>query len=126
MDMTYRTLLRSKIHRATVTEADLHYEGSISIDTDLMQAANLTEFEMVQVADVENGARLETYVMKGPAGSGMIRMNGAAARLVGVGDHIIIMAYAQVEDPPPADWTPAIVLVNEANKIREARHAALH
>jgi aspartate 1-decarboxylase len=124
--MTYRTLLRSKIHRATVTEADLHYEGSISIDTNLMQAANLVEFEMVQVADVENGARLETYVMKGPAGSGMIRMNGAAARLVGVGDHIIIMAYAQVEDPPPPDWTPVIVLVDEANKIREARHAAMH
>jgi aspartate 1-decarboxylase len=124
--MTLRTLLRSKIHRATVTEADLHYEGSISIDADLMQAANIAEFEQVQVADVENGARLETYVMKGPAGTGMIRMNGAAARLVGVGDHIIIMAYAQVEDPPPPGWKPAIVLVDAANKIREANHAPLH
>jgi aspartate 1-decarboxylase len=124
--MAYRTLLRSKIHRATVTEANLHYEGSISIDAELMRAAGLVEFEMVQVADVENGARLETYVMTGPAGSGMIRMNGAAARLVGVGDHVIIMAYAQVEDPPPADWQPAIVLVDEVNRIKEARDAAVH
>jgi aspartate 1-decarboxylase len=122
----YRTLLRSKIHRAVVTSADLHYEGSITIDADLMRAAGLAEFELVQIADIENGARLETYVLRGDAGSGIIRMNGAAARLVGVGDHIIIMAYAQLEDPPPPDWKPSIVLVDESNRIKEAPHAALH
>jgi aspartate 1-decarboxylase len=124
--MSYRTLLRSKIHRATVTDANLHYEGSITIDAGLMRAAGIVEFELVQIADVENGARLETYVMAGPDGSGVIRMNGAAARLAAVGDHIIIMAYAQVEDPPPPDWQPAIVLVDESNRIREANHAAMH
>jgi aspartate 1-decarboxylase len=121
----YRTMLRSKIHRAVVTGADLQYEGSITIDTDLMRAAGLVEFEQVQVADIENGARLETYVLAGEAGTGIIRMNGAAARLVGVGDHIIIMAYAQVEEPLPSDWQPAIVLVDDSNRIQEARHAAL-
>jgi aspartate 1-decarboxylase len=121
-----RTLLRSKIHRATVTDADADYEGSITIDSDLLKAAGLVEYELVQIADVDNGARLETYVMTGPAGSGVIRMNGAAARVVSVGDKIIIMAYGQAEDPLPADWKPEIVLVDEKNKIREVRHASMH
>ncbi len=121
-----RTLLRSKIHRATVTDANVDYEGSITIDSDLMQAAGLAEYELVHVADVNSGARLETYVMAGPAGSGVIRMNGAAARVVNVGDKIIIMAYGQVEEPLPADWKPEIVLVDENNKIREVRHAPVH
>jgi aspartate 1-decarboxylase len=121
-----RTLLRCKIHRATVTEADVHYEGSITIDAELMAAAGLAEYEMVQVVDIENGARLETYVMTGEAGSGIIRMNGAAARLVGAGDLVIIMAYALVDEPLPADWQPTIVLVDEKNRIREVRHAAVH
>jgi aspartate 1-decarboxylase len=121
-----RTLLRSKIHRATVTEADVDYEGSITIDADLMKAAGLVEYELVHVADIDTGARLETYVMTGPAGSGIICMNGAAARLIGVGDHIIIMAYAQVEEALPEDWQPEVVLVDEKNRIREVRHASLH
>jgi aspartate 1-decarboxylase len=121
-----RTLLRSKIHRATVTEANAGYEGSITIDSALMQAASLVEYELVHIADVTTGVRLETYVMSGPAGSGVICMNGAAARIVGVGDKIIIMAYGQVEEPLPADWTPEIVLVDDENHIREVRHAAVH
>ena len=121
-----RTLLRSKIHRATVTDANADYEGSITIDSDLMKAAGLVEYELVQIADVDNGARLETYVMTCPAGSGVIRMNGAAARVVSVGDKIIIMAYGQAEEPLPADWKPEIVMVDEKNKIREVRHAPVH
>ena len=121
-----RTLLRSKIHRATVTDANVDYEGSITIDSDLMKAAGLAEYELVHIADVESGARLETYAMTGPAGSGVIRMNGAAARVVNVGDKIIIMAYGQAEEPLPADWKPEIVLVDEQNRIREVRHAPVH
>jgi aspartate 1-decarboxylase len=121
-----RTFLRSKIHRATVTGADADYEGSITIDSELMGAAGLAEYELVHVADVTTGARLETYVMAGAPGSGVICMNGAAARVVSAGDKIIIMSYAQVEDPPPADWRPEIVLVDERNRIREVRHAAVH
>jgi aspartate 1-decarboxylase len=121
-----RTLLRSKIHRATVTEADVDYEGSITIDSDLMKAAGLVEFELVHVADVDTGTRLETYVMTGAAGSGIICMNGAAARRVGVGDHIIIMAYTQVEEPLPAGWQPEIVLVDGKNHILEVHHASVH
>jgi len=121
-----RTLLRSKIHRATVTGADAGYEGSITIDRDLMRTASLAEYELVHVADVTNGARLETYVMTGEAGSGVICMNGAAARVVGVGDKIIIMAYGQIEEPLPSSWKPEIVLVDEENHIREVRHAAVH
>jgi aspartate 1-decarboxylase len=121
-----RTLLRSKIHRATVTGANAEYEGSITIDSELMRAASIAEYELVHIADVSNGARLETYVMAGPAGSGAICMNGAAARVVGVGDHIIIMAYGQIEEPLPPSWRPEIVLVDEKNRIREVRHAAVH
>ncbi|MFH1524656.1 MAG: aspartate 1-decarboxylase [Chloroflexota bacterium] len=115
----YRTLLKSKIHRALVTSADLEYEGSLKVDTDLLEAAGMREFELVQVADVENGARLETYLIAGPAGSGIVQPNGAAAQLIHPGDHIIIMAYVQVPEPLPEKWTPTIVLVDEHNHIRE-------
>ncbi|MBN1438867.1 MAG: aspartate 1-decarboxylase [Anaerolineales bacterium] len=121
-----RTLLRSKIHRATVTDAEPDYEGSITIDSDLMRAAGIAECELVHVADISNGARLETYVITGKAGSGVICMNGAAARVVAPGDKVIIMAYAQVAEPLPADWKPEIVLVDETNRIREVNHAAVH
>ena len=114
----YRTLLRAKIHRAVVTQADLHYEGSITIDTDLLQASGICAYERVQVVDVENGARLETYVIAGPGGSGVIQMNGPAARLVNVGDHTIIMAYAQVPEPLSADWQPTVILVDQANRVK--------
>lgn len=121
-----RTLLRSKIHRATVTGADPDYEGSITIDPDLIRAAGLAEYELVHVADITNGVRLETYVIAGEPGSGVICMNGAAARVVNVGDKVIIMAYGQADEPLPADWRPAIVLVDEKNRLREVRHAAVH
>jgi aspartate 1-decarboxylase len=121
-----RTLLRSKIHRATVTGADPDYEGSITIDPDLIRAAGLVEYELVHVADITNGVRLETYVITGEPGSGVICMNGAAARVVNVGDKVIIMAYGQADEPLPDDWRPAIVLVDENNRIREVRHAAVH
>ena len=117
----YRTLLKSKIHRAVVTSADVNYEGSLTVDSALLEAAGMREFELVQVADVENGARLETYLMAGQAGSGIIQPNGAAARLIYPGDHIIIMAFAQVPEPLPEKWTPTIVLLDEKNHIREIR-----
>jgi aspartate 1-decarboxylase len=115
----YRTLLKAKIHRAVVTQADLHYEGSITIDADLLNASGIYEYERVQVVDVESGSRLETYVIVGPAGSGVIKLNGPAARLVNVGDHIIIMAYAQVSEPIPDEWNPTVVLVGEDNLVKE-------
>jgi aspartate 1-decarboxylase len=119
--MTYRTLLKSKIHRAVVTSADVDYEGSLTVDSALLEAAGMLEFELVQVADVENGVRLETYLMAGPAGSGVVQPNGAAARLIQPGDHIIIMAFAQVPEPLPEKWTPTIILMDEQNQIRETR-----
>ncbi len=117
----YRTMVRAKIHRATVTAADLHYIGSITIDSNLLEAADILPFERVQVVDVNNGNRFETYAIAGEAGSGTIQLNGAAAHLVSVGDLVIIMSYAQVEEPVPADWQPTVVLVDERNQITEVR-----
>jgi aspartate 1-decarboxylase len=119
--MVFRSFLRSKIHRAVVTTADMQYVGSLTIDEALMEAAGLQEFELVQIADVENGSRLETYVLKGERGSGVIGANGAAARLLAVGDHLIIMAWAQVSEPLPDVWKPKIVLVDEENRVVEVR-----
>ncbi len=113
----HRTLLNGKIHRATVTGADLHYIGSITLDPDLLEAANIVPFERVQVVDVTNGARLETYAILGERGSGTVQLNGAAAHLVNVGDLVIIMSYVQVEDPAPPDWQPRVVHVDAANHI---------
>ncbi|OIO94847.1 MAG: aspartate 1-decarboxylase [Anaerolineae bacterium CG2_30_64_16] len=118
-----RTLLFAKIHRATVTAANVHYVGSITVDCDLLKAAGIRPYERVQVVDVDNGARLETYVIAGPAGSGAIELNGAAARLVQVGDKIIIMAYAQVAEPIPEDWAPTVLLMGDGNRIIEVRRA---
>ncbi len=112
-----RTLLHSKIHRATVTGADLNYIGSITLDPEMLEAANILPFERVQVVDITNGARLETYAIEGERGSGVVQLNGAAAHLVSVGDLVIIMAYAQVEDPVPADWKPRVVFVDERNHV---------
>jgi len=117
-----RHLMKSKIHRATVTEAELHYVGSITIDADLMRLADLREYEKVQVVDIDNGARLETYAIIG--GPGQICMNGAAARLIQPGDRIIVMAYAEVEEAELDDFKPAIVLVDERN--RPMGHPDLH
>jgi aspartate 1-decarboxylase len=114
----YRTLLKAKIHRAVVTSADLHYEGSITIDAALLEASGIREYERVQVVDIENGARFETYVIAGEPGSGTIQLNGAAARLVNVGDRIIIMSYALVPEPLPTEWQPKILLLDEDNRIK--------
>ncbi len=111
------TMLKGKIHRAVVTQAELNYVGSITVDPLLMEAAGIREYEMVQVVDIENGNRFETYTIEGEAGSGMICLNGAAARQVQVGDHIIIMSYCQL-DPSEADThSPKVVFVDENNKI---------
>jgi aspartate 1-decarboxylase len=118
-----RTLLFAKIHRATVTAANVNYVGSITIDKDLLKATGIREYERVQVVDVENGSRLETYVIEGPAGSGAIELNGAAARLVSIGDKVIIMAYAMVEEPLPEVWEPTVLIMGEGNRVVETRHA---
>jgi aspartate 1-decarboxylase len=115
----HRFVLKSKIHRATVTEADLHYEGSITIDPVLMEAANLVEWERVDVYDISNGNRLTTYVISGERGSGIICLNGAAARLVHVGDLIIIVSYTMLDDAALAEHTPRIVQVTADNRLRD-------
>jgi aspartate 1-decarboxylase len=111
-----REMLKSKIHRATVTQADLHYVGSITIDADLMAAADLLPGEKVDVVDVDNGNRLSTYVIEGPAGSGVIGINGAAARLVSTGDLVIVISYAQVSQDVLAAHRPQIVFVDGQNR----------
>ncbi|ALE84048.1 Aspartate 1-decarboxylase [Pseudonocardia sp. Ae406_Ps2] len=113
----YRTLLSGKIHRATVTQADLHYVGSLTVDEDLMDAAGLVEGEKVQVLDIDNGNRLETYVITGERGSGVIGVNGAAAHLVHPGDLTIIVAYQQVPEPAVADHVARVVHVDADNRV---------
>jgi aspartate 1-decarboxylase len=108
---------KSKIHRATLTEANLHYVGSITIDEDLMDAANLLDGEKVQVVNNNNGERLETYVIPGERGSGMICLNGAAARRAQVGDTVIIIAYALMSEEEARTFKPAIVFPDDSNKI---------
>ncbi|MBE5872246.1 MAG: aspartate 1-decarboxylase [Lachnospiraceae bacterium] len=111
------TMLKGKIHRAVVKQADLNYVGSITIDTELMEAAGILEYEYVQIVDVENGNRFETYTIAGEAGSGMICLNGAAARQVSVGDHVIIMCYAQMTPEEAKEHKPHVVFVDDENKI---------
>jgi aspartate 1-decarboxylase len=111
-----REMLKSKIHRATVTQADLHYVGSITIDSDLLKAADLLPGEKVDVVDINNGARLSTYTIAGPAGSGVIGINGAAARLVAPGDLVIIISYAHLSQDALVDYQPSIVFVDEFNR----------
>lgn len=115
----FRKILKAKLHRAVVTRADLHYEGSLTVDKNLLDAADIREYEMVQVVNIDNGARLETYALIGEAGSGEIKANGAAARLIHPGDKIIIMTYAHVPDPELARWQPKIILLNDDNSIKE-------
>ncbi|MFP4150367.1 MAG: aspartate 1-decarboxylase [Nitriliruptoraceae bacterium] len=114
-----RTLMKSKIHRARVTAADLHYVGSITIDEDLMAAADLLPNEKVQVVDIDNGARLETYVIPGAPGSGDLCLNGAAARLVQPGDLVIVVSYADLDDAEARVFEPTVVMVDEQNRITE-------
>ncbi len=110
------SVCKSKIHRATITDADLNYVGSLTIDEDLMKQADLIEYEKIAVVNINNGQRFETYVIKGEAGSGVIALNGAAARRGEVGDLIIIIAYGQIEKEKAAEFKPAIVFVDENNK----------
>ncbi|MEV0441998.1 aspartate 1-decarboxylase [Streptomyces spectabilis] len=112
-----RTLFKSKIHRATVTQADLHYVGSVTIDADLLEAADLLPGELVHIVDVTNGARLETYTIEGERGSGVIGINGAAAHLVHPGDKVIIISYAQVDDAEARALRPRVVHVDESNRV---------
>ncbi|MGX1673689.1 aspartate 1-decarboxylase [Streptomyces sp. NPDC055400] len=112
-----RTLFKSKIHRATVTQADLHYVGSVTIDRDLLDAADLLPGELVHIVDIDNGARLETYVIEGERGSGVIGINGAAAHLVHPGDLVIIISYAQVDDAEARALRPQVVHVDRENRI---------
>ena len=110
-----RNVLFSKIHRATVTDANINYEGSITLDSTLMAKARLKEYEKVMVVDINNGARFETYVIKGKAKSGVVCINGAAARLVSIGDLVIIMAFAWLDDKELDTHTPTLVVVDENN-----------
>jgi aspartate 1-decarboxylase len=112
-----RTMMKSKIHRATVTQADLHYVGSVTVDEDLLEAADLLPGELVHIVDVTNGARLETYTIAGERGSGVIGINGAAARLVAPGDIVILIGYGQMDTAEARSHQPHVVFVDEHNKV---------
>jgi aspartate 1-decarboxylase len=114
-----RTMLKSKIHRATVTDSNLHYVGSITIDADLLEAADMLEFEQVAVLDIDNGQRFETYTIAGERGSGDMVVNGAAARLVQPGDTIIVLSYAGYSEDELAGYAPRVVHVDERNRAQD-------
>lgn len=120
------TLLKGKIHRATITQADLHYVGSITVDSDLLKAAGIHEYEQVDVVDIDNGNRLTTYTICGEAGSGVICLNGAAARLVNPGDKVIIMNYAQYEPSEIPQHKPKVVFVDDKNRILSVEEQERH
>ncbi len=113
-------MLKAKIHRATVTQAELNYVGSITVDEDLLEASGLLEYEKVLIVDVDNGNRFETYTICGERGSGIMCLNGAAARNVSVGDKIIVMGFCQMEPEEAASFSPRVILVDENNKITRA------
>ncbi len=116
-----RMMLRAKLHRATVTEADLHYEGSCGIDEDLLDAADMKEFEQIELYNINNGERFSTYVIKAPRGSGVISLNGAAARRAQVGDLMIICTYGPMTDAEVSSRKPKVVLLDGQNRIKEIR-----
>ena len=120
------TMLKAKIHRATVTQAELDYVGSITVDMDLLEQAGILEYEKVQIVDIENGNRFETYTIAGEPGSGMICLNGAAARMVQTGDKIILMAYAQVTPEEASELRPTVLFVNEKNKVTKVTNYEKH
>ena len=117
-----RTMLRCKIHRATVTETNVDYEGSITVDRDLMDTAGIAEFEQVHVLDIDNDARLTSYAIEGPRGSGVIFLHGAAARLIDRGDLVIILAYDQVPESEVRDHSPTLVYVDADNRVERVGH----
>ena len=114
-----RTICKSKLHGAIVTEANVHYTGSLTLDAELMKAAHLVPYEQVHVVDVDNGARIVTYCIEGPAGSGTVCVNGAAARLIVAGDKVIVIAYAQVTPEELETFAPKIIMLDRQNRIRE-------
>ena len=116
-----RMMLRAKLHRATVTEADLHYEGSCGIDASLLEAAGMREFEQIELYNINNGERFSTYAIPAPPGSGVISLNGAAARKAHVGDLLIICTYAPMSEDEARDHKPRIVLLDDGNTIKEIR-----
>ena len=120
------TMLKGKIHRAVVKQAELNYVGSITIDPELMDAAGILEYENVQIVDIENGNRFETYTIAGEPGSGMICLNGAAARMVQTGDKIILMAYAQVTPEEASELRPTVLFVDEKNKVTKVTNYEKH
>ena len=120
------TLLKGKIHRATVVQAELDYVGSITVDEELMEAAGIIEYEQAQIVDVNNGSRFSTYVIAGERGSGMICLNGAAARQVSVGDKIIIMCYAQMTPEEAAVHAPKVVFVDDSNRVSKITRYEKH
>lgn len=120
------TMLKSKIHRATVVQSELDYVGSITIDSELLKAAGIEEYEKVQIADVDNGSRFETYTIAGETGSGMICLNGAAARCVNKGDKVIIMAYAEMTPQEAKHFQPKVVFVDDKNQIARITHYEKH
>lgn len=120
------TMLKAKIHRATVTQAELDYVGSITVDMDLLEQAGILEYEKVQIVDVNNGSRFETYTIAGERGSGVICLNGAAARMVQTGDKIILMAYAQVTPEEASELRPTVLFVDEKNKVTKVTNYEKH
>lgn len=120
------TMLKSKIHRATVTEANIDYVGSITIDPELLEASEILEYEKVAVVDVTNGARLETYTIGGERGSGVVCLNGAAAKLINEGDTVIIMSYCDMDKSEAERFEPKVVFVNENNKIVSVKNYEKH
>ena len=121
-----RTMCKGKIHRVTVTQANLHYIGSITIDQDLLEASDIYPYEMVQVVNITNGSRLETYAIAGARGSGVICLNGAAARLNSVGDLVIIISYGQYDEQEIRSLVPHVIFVDEENHITEVKHVPLN
>jgi len=121
-----RRLMKSKIHRATITSADLHYEGSLTVDEDLLDAADLVEFEEIQVVNVNNGARFTTYLIPGPRGSGVIQLNGAAARLGSPGDLVILISYGEYTDQEASHHSPRVVFVDDRNRMIRPQLRAEH
>lgn len=120
------TMLKAKIHRATVTQAELNYVGSITVDMDLLEQAGIFEYEKVQIVDVNNGARFETYTIAGERGSGVMCLNGAAARMVQTGDKIILMAYAQVSPEEAKGLRPTVLFVDEKNQVTKVTNYEKH
>lgn len=120
------TMLKAKIHRATVTQAELDYVGSITVDMDLLEQAGILEYEKVQIVDVNNGSRFETYMIAGERGSGVMCLNGAAARMVQTGDKIILMAYAQVTPEEASELRPTVLFVDEKNKVTKVTNYEKH